>query len=305
MKKTKVVVVALPGITPFHLSVPCVVFNDVFEGQESPFEFKVCALQKGKIESSSSFDIFINHGLAVIKEADLIIIPSCSDLDTPPPLELINRLSDAYQRGATLVGLCLGAYVLGATGLLDGKRATTHWAYAAHFAQRFTKIKVDAEPLYIEEERLITSAGTAAAMDCCLHIIREKLGVSEANQIARKLVTPPYRNGGQKQYISLPLPERPSNIRIAEMMNKVLSDLTTAYNIDEIAELSLMSRRNFTRQFKSLIGCSFGKWLLNERLKYSQQLLESSKQPISTIAQLSGFSSEQLFRRHFKQTFVF
>lgn len=304
MKKIQVVVLAFDGISPFHLSVPCVVFADAFAGKNSPFELKVCALKKGRLCASSGFDLLINHSLEVIAQADLVIIPSWHDLDKAPPQALINSLLEAYQQGATLVGLCLGAYLLAATGLLSGQKATTHWAYAENFAAQFPNIQVDAEPLYIANERLITSAGTAAAIDCCLHIVREKLGSIEANQVARRLVTAPYRHGGQKQYIALPLPERPSNKRIAQMMDWVLSDLKPTHNIDTIAQHCLMSRRSFTRQFKALMGTSFGQWLLNERLKYSQQLLENSSQPIAIISELAGFGSEVSFRRHFKQTFA-
>lgn len=304
MTKIQVAVVAFDGISPFHLSVPCVVFADTLKGQANHFEVKVCAVKKGRLSASSGFDLFVNHSLEIIKQADLVIIPSWHELDKKPPAELVNALLEAYRQGATLTGLCLGAYVLGATGLLDGQSATTHWAYAENFAARFPKIKVDPDPLYIENERLITSAGTAAAIDCCLHIIRKKLGSSEANQVARNLVTAPYRHGGQKQYISLPLPERPSNTRIAEMMDWVLNDLRQPHNIDNIAKRCLMSRRSFTRQFNDLIGTSFGKWLVNERLKYSQQLLENSHHPISIISELTGFGSEVSFRRHFKQAFA-
>jgi len=252
MKKIQVAVLAFDGISPFHLSVPCVVFADAFAGKYNPFEVKVCALKKGRLCASSGFDLFINHSLEVIASADLVIIPSWHDLDKAPSAELIHCLKEAYQQGATVVGLCLGAYLLAATGLLDGQSATTHWAYAENFAARFPAIRVDSEPLYIENERLITSAGTAAAIDCCLHIVRKKLGSMEANQVARRLVTAPYRHGGQKQYIRLPLPERPANKRIAQMMDWILSDLKQAHSIDNIAQHCLMSRRSFTRCIESL-----------------------------------------------------
>lgn len=304
MAKIQVAVVAFDGISPFHLSVPCIVFADAFAEGSSPFELKICASKKGQLSASSGFDLFINHSLEIIQQADLVIIPSWQDLSKKPEAKLINALTGAYQQGATLIGLCLGAYVLAATGLLDGQSATTHWAYAKEFAAQFPKIKVDPDPLYIENNRLITSAGTAAALDCCLHVIRNKLGSNESNKIARRLVTAPYRDGGQKQYISLPVPERPSNTRIAEMMDWISSNLRLAHNIDSVAQRCLMSRRSFTRQFNDLIGTSFGKWLINERLKYSQQLLENCQHPISIVSELAGFSSEVSFRRHFKKTFA-
>ena len=303
MTKTKVAIVAFDGISPFHLSVPCVAFGDVFDAPNSPFDVKVCGVKRGRISASTGFDLFIEHSLTVIHDADLVIVPSWHDVHKSPPAALIGALLEAYEQGATLVGLCLGAYVLGATGLLNGQTATTHWAYAEDFAARFPDIKVDPAPLYIEQTRLITSAGTAAAIDCCLHIIRTKLGNREANQVARKLVTAPYRHGGQKQYISLPVPERPSDTRIAEMMDWVLENIAQPHSIDNLSAHCLMSRRSFTRQFRSLMGASFGEWLLNERLKYAQDLLESSKHPISMIVELTGFGSEMSFRHHFKRAF--
>ncbi len=172
-----VVIVAFDGISAFHLSVPCLVFHDAFAvSGESPFDVKVASLAGEDLNTASSFGLHIEHGLESLATADIIVIPSWHDVNIPPPKALLDALKAAYQRGATLAGLCLGAFVLAATGLLNGKTATTHWGGADEFARQFPEVDFDPEPLYIEQGRLITSAGTVAAIDCCLHIVRNWLG---------------------------------------------------------------------------------------------------------------------------------
>lgn len=302
MAVKQVAVVAFDGISSFHLSIPCVVFKDAFFDGVSPFELKVCAEKPGKLPVSSGFDIYVEHGLNILAQADLIIIPS-TDITQPPAKKLLSYLRKAHEQGAIIVGLCVGAYVLAEAGLLDNKTATTHWAYAEQFRTRFAQVNLDAEPLFIEQDRIITSAGTAAALDCCLYILRQLCGAQLASEVARKLVTAPFRSGGQKQYIELPLPEKSSDQRISQMMSDVLADLNRDYTIDQVAQRCAMSRRHFSRVFKQLVGSSFVGWLTTARLKYAQELLEFSNTAIALIAEQAGFRSEENFRKQFKQVF--
>ena len=274
-----------------------------FYGQTAPFDVIVCAEHTGRLPTSSGFDVHIEFDWDVIREADWVIVPSW-DPGIEVKSELKTLLVEAWHRGATLAGLCVGAYALAACGLLDGKTATTHWGYADDFRARFAAVELNAEPLFIEHERLITSAGTAAALDCCLHLLRNALGVQTASNIARRLVAAPYRSGGQQQYIDLPLPDKPSDDRIRKMMDKVSADLAADHTIDEVAAMCAMSRRHFSRVFRQVVGSSFVEWLTTARLKYAQQLLEFSELPVARVAEQAGFKSQENFRKQFRQVFA-
>lgn len=302
MNKISVAIVAFEGISSFHLSIPCAVFKDAFYDCESPFDVKVCAVQTGRFNAASCFGLYIEHTFDVITEADLVIVPSW-DTAEQVPSALIEKLIQAHQRGAMIAGLCVGAYVLAASGLLDGKTATTHWGYADDFQQRFPNVELDPQPLYLVQDKLITSAGTAAALDCCLHILRQFVGAQVASDVSRALVAAPYRSGGQQQYIALPLPQKASDDRISQMMSKVLASLAQEHSIDSVAADCAMSRRHFSRVFKQLVGSSFGAWLTTARVKYAQELLEFSGLSIERITEQSGFRSQENFRKQFKTVF--
>lgn len=192
----------------------------------------------------------------------------------------------------------------GKAGLLDGKKATTHWQFNKPFQDEFPNVTVDCGHLFIEQDRIITSAGTAASLDCCLHLVRKLCGNEIATQIARTMVIAPFRSGGQQQYIPLPIPNQAnleSNFR--HVLDDVLQNLSEKHDLDTIATRCAMSRRTFTRQFKSAYGCTFGEWLLNHRLVFTQHLLESTDYSIATIAELSGIGAESHFRKYFKKCF--
>lgn len=196
----RVVMVAFDGISPFHLAVPCVVFGDRHPSV-APFEFRVCAADS-RLRTTVGFELRVDRGLAALRQADVVIVPSWRDPAETPPEALTQALRAAHTRGTRLVGLCLGAYPLAATGLLDGRRATAHWSVADDFAQRFAAVQVDREVLYVDEGDVVTSAGTAAGMDCCLHILRQLRGAEAANRAARHLVIAPHRAGGQAQRLA-------------------------------------------------------------------------------------------------------
>ena len=219
------------------------------------------------------------------------------------PLALLQALRAAHQRGAQIVGLCLGAYVLAQAGLLDGRRASTHWAYVQDFSERFPQVNLDADVLYIDEGDIVTSAGTAAAIDCCLHLLRERLGAAAANTVARHLVVPPQRQGGQAQYIEQPLPDRAQDTRLAHVMDWVRSHPQQEHTLDSLAARALMSRRSLSRHFRQLTGITVGQWLLHERLAQAQRLLEGSSHSVEQVAFLAGFGSAVSLRHHFRQAF--
>ncbi|MEX6502545.1 helix-turn-helix domain-containing protein [Pseudomonas zhanjiangensis] len=293
-----VAVVAFDRISPFHLSVPCLVFGEPRPGVPA-YTLQVCAAEPGPLNTSAGFSLNCEHGLQALQQAQTIVVPSWRDPHERPPPALLDALVAAHDRGAQLVGLCLGAFVLAETGLLDGRTVTTHWAWADLLAQRFPRLRVNAEVLYIDDGDLLTSAGTAAALDCCLHLLRQRCGAEVANQVARRLVVAPHRQGGQAQFIEQPLPASAQGDRLGELLDWVRAHLDQPHSLDSLAERALMSRRSFTRHFRRLTGSTVGAWLLAERLALSQQLLERGEQSVDSIAALAGFGSAASLRQHF------
>lgn len=302
MQPHRVVVVAFDQISPFHLSVPCLVFGD-FAPSAQAYELQVCAAEPGRLRTTAGFELAVGHGLEALDDAQIVIVPSWRDPLERPPQVLLDALVAAHCRGALLVGLCLGAYVLAEAGLLDGRRATTHWALAQDFAARYPRVRLEADVLYLQDGKLLTSAGTAAGIDCCLHLLRQQWGAEVANKVARHLVVPPHRQGGQAQFIEQPLPATARDGRLAELLDWVRASLDQPHSLDSLADKALMSRRSFTRHFRQLTGSTLGDWLLAERLALSQRLLEGTDQPIDSIAGLAGFGSPVSLRHHFGRAF--
>lgn len=297
--KTRVVVITFDGISPFHLAVPCVVFGDRHPGVE-PFDFQVCALDE-QLRTTVGFELRVRRGLQALRGADIVVIPSWRDPDEKPPEALTRALKTAHRRGARLVGLCLGAYPLAATGLLDGRRATTHWSVADDFAQRFPAVQVDREVLYVDEGSVVTSAGTAAGMDCCLHLLRQLRGAEAANRVARHLVVAPHRAGGQAQFIEHPVPRAAADARLARVLEGVARDLSAAHSVDSMAAMAVMSRRSFTRHFRQACGATPMAWLTSQRLAEAQRLLERTALSIEAVAEAVGIGTAAALRQQFRQ----
>ncbi|KXF80807.1 GlxA family transcriptional regulator [Enterovibrio coralii] len=295
----RVALLAFENMSPFHLSVPCVVFGDV----SKDFALTVCAETDAPLSTTAGFHLSTTHDLRAFDDADIIIIPSWHSPYQPPSDLLINALQKAHRKGTMIIGLCLGAYAIAAAGILDGKKATTHWAYFEDFKARFPLIDIESDVLYLQQDNVMTSAGTAAGLDCCLHVVRQTLGSTASNNIARYLVTPPQRLGGQAQYIATPIPEKGSDKRLATVLDEVLQSLDQPHSIEQLAERCAMSRRTFTRHFQAVTGKSFGQWLLSARLSHSQQLLETSTFSIEHVAAQSGFNTPTTLRHHFKRAF--
>ncbi|MFJ3522037.1 GlxA family transcriptional regulator [Pseudomonas sp. NPDC090203] len=295
-----VCVIAFNGISPFHLSVPCLVFGQDRRVGDSPwFKLAVCAGEDGVLMTNAGFAIQCDHGLDQVTRADIVVVPSWRDVDARPPDAILDALNAAHARGALVVGLCLGAFVLAHAGLLDGKQATTHWAWAAQLAQDFPQIDVDAKVLYVEQDQVLTSAGVAAGLDCCIHIVRRAYGREIANTLARRLVVSPHREGGQAQFIDQPVPQGASDQRLSLLLDWLRANLGEALSIDQVAQRLAMSRRSFTRHFKQITGSTFGKWLTNERIKAAQQQLETTHDSVEKIATVCGFGTSLSLRQHF------
>lgn len=257
------------------------------------------AIEPGPLRAHGGLLVTSTGGMELLEQADLIIAAGWKGVDIPVPDALAAALRQAWQRGARLASICSGAFVLAATGLLSGKRAATHWRYAEKLQALHPEIEVDASVLYVEEERIYTSAGSAAGIDLLLHIVRQDFGAAAANSVARRLVMPPHRSGGQAQFIERPVPAD-RNHRIALVLDAVRKDLDTHWTVERMAEAAAMSPRSFLRRFTESTGQSPGQWLIAERVAEAQRLLESSQLSIERIAALAGFGSVQALRQHFQ-----
>ncbi|ANC40969.1 AraC family transcriptional regulator [Hafnia alvei] len=301
MPSLSVAVVATPGVSPFHFSIPFMIFGRAVE--PDLFNVSICAEEAGPVRSDMGFTIDVPHGLELLRIADIIVIPYWNHPDEKPSERLLIGLRDAWHRGAEIVGLCLGAYVLAYSGLLDDRRAATHWEFEQDFRNRFPCIRLDNNALYTTDERLITSAGTAAGIDCCLNIIREHYGSQAANHAARRMVVPPYREGGQAQFIEHPVPTNTRDEKINELLDYIRSNLARPHDLKALASLVNMSRRTFTRHFLKTTGVTVGVWINVQRLQRSQELLETTSASIESVSELAGFQSPVSFRQSFKARF--
>jgi transcriptional regulator GlxA family with amidase domain len=297
--RCSIVVVAFHGVIPFHLSVPCIVFGEGIP-HSSLFDVVVCAGEPGHIKTSAGFGLTDLASLTALETADAVIVPGWRDTLDAPPTQLLEALHRAHERGAQIVGLCLGTFVLAAAGLLDGRRATTHWEFADRIAACFPTVQIDPEVLFVDDDNILTSAGTAASLDVCLYVLRKRLGATVANRAARRLVLAPHRDGEQAQFVEQPMPTATNDCRLAQLISSVRERIREPHSLDSLADEVCMSRRSLTRHFKALTGTTVQAWLLTERLALTQQLLESSDQTIDSIADSVGYGSVASLRQHFR-----
>lgn len=304
MATRTIAVVAFDGISPFLLSIPCGVFGEDRSGAGVPrFELRLCGQHPGPLATSAGFSVVVPHGLEGLDGADTIIVPGWHDPRVAPPDALLAALRLAHGRGARLVGLCLGAFVLAAAGLLDDRQATTHWLWASEFARRYPRVRSNPQVLYVDEGDVLTSAGVAAGIDCCLHLLRQWCGAEIASRVARRMVVPPHRQGGQAQYVELPLSRREDGERLSGVLDWARQHLDQALSVEALAERARMSRRTFTRRFRQVTGATITGWLRHERLALAQRLLETTDQGIELIAAQAGFGSSVSLRQQFRETF--
>lgn len=294
----RVAVLAFDRISPFHLCVPSIVL-----GEAAPhFDVRVVAMESGPLHTTAGFSIATDHGLELLALADVVVVPTWRDVHERAPEAALLALREAHARGAVLVGLCLGAFVLAQAGVLDARRATTHWAHAAALAQQYPTVQVDASVLYVQDGTVLTSAGTAAALDCCLHLLRSTAGAAVANNAARMLVLAPHRSGGQAQFIECAVPaQQPRSERMGQLLDALRADLGHTPTLDAVAQQLHMSRRTFSRQFRAATGMALGPWLAQQRLARAQQLLETSDAPLESVATQCGLGSAQNLRLQFRK----
>ncbi|MGO1117794.1 transcriptional regulator FtrA [Rhodovibrionaceae bacterium A322] len=296
----KVVVLAYDGLCALEYGIAYEAFGlPRPELERQLYEYRVCAAEPGALALAGGLSIQVSEGLEALAEADSIVLPGWTSVDHVPPQAVLTALRDAFDRGARIATICSGAFALASTGLLDGKRATTHWRYSEAFRARFPKVELVPEVLYVDEGQLLTSAGSAAGLDLCLHIIRQDYGADIANQVARRLVVPAHREGGQAQFI--PKPSAPERGNLAPVLDWMRQELSRPLSLREMAQKAGMSQRTFARRFFEATGQTPLNWLLAERVSAAKDLLEGSSAQMAEIAHLCGFGAPESLRHHFRR----
>ncbi|HSP15999.1 MAG TPA: transcriptional regulator FtrA [Thermoanaerobaculia bacterium] len=266
------------------------------------YRFSVCSLEGSSARATGGVRVAAPRGLRALAKADTIVIPGWRDPDEIPPAALLDALRRASRRGARLMSICSGVFVLAATGLLDGKRATTHWRYVDKLRELYPRIRVEPDVLYIDEKNILTSAGSAAGIDLCLHVVRTDYGAEIANQVARRLVVPPHRDGGQAQYVREPVRSERSG-GLSPTMEWALGRLRHRVTVGDLARHANMSMRTFARRFVDETGTTPHRWLTHQRLILAQRRLEVTRDSIDEVAEAAGFDTAETLRLHFRQTF--
>lgn len=299
--RLRVAVLAFPHISPFHLSVPTLVFGGAgLDSVEGLYDVVVCAEHPGTLPTGAGYGITIDAGLEAMANADLVVIPSWRR-GAAPSGELLDAVRAAHARGARIVGLCLGTFVVAASGVADGREVSTHWAAASRLAADATSVRVREDVLWTDLGDVITSAGAAAALDCCLHIVRSDHGSLAAAALARSLVLAPHRTGSQAQYIPAPVVAATGDDPIGRAMLWARKRIAAPIDVDSWAASVHMSRRTFTRRFRDRTATSPQQWLLDQRVECARTLLEGGDDPIDRVAELAGFGSAVSLRLHFRQ----
>src|SRR5690554_6149082 len=298
----RVAAIAVPGLSIFELSVACEIFGiDRTDTGGPTFDFTVCTPVPGVVPvKSGGMDIVVDNGLEATYDADAVIMAAYSVDYGPVAPEVLEALRAAHARGAWVVGVCSGSFALAEAGLLDGKRCTTHWMYTDRLAAAAPNAQVSEDALYVEDDRIITSAGTAAGIDACLYLVRCELGPTAAAQIARRMVVPPHRDGGQAQYIESPLPTAADSL--SGLLTWMVEHLTEDLTVPELASRAFMSERTFARRFRAETGTTPAAWLARQRLLRAQELLENTSISVDEVAEQSGFGTAAVLRHHFSRS---
>jgi transcriptional regulator GlxA family with amidase domain len=298
-----VAVVVLDGFAAFELGVVCEVFGNDRTAQGLPgYDFAVVAGEPGPLRTEAGFTLQAAFGLDRLETADLIVVPASGDDRCSRdewPEALLTALQRAAARGARVLSVCTGAFVLGAAGLLDGRVCTTHWAHSERLARLYPAAKVDPAVLYVDADPVITSAGTAAGIDACLYLVRKEQGSRVANAIARRMVVPPHRDGGQAQFVEKPVGE-PACDTLGDVVEWMQRNLDKLVTVDQLADLAAMSPRTFARRFVQETGTTPQRWLTGQRILLAQQLLEETDETVDVIADRTGFGTAATFRHHFR-----
>jgi transcriptional regulator GlxA family with amidase domain len=298
-----IVVIVLDGFSPFEMAVPCEVFGTDRTGDGLPrYDFAVVAGEPGPLRSEVGFSVQVSDGLERLAGADLVVVPAPGDErrrrgEWSP--ELLAALRTTVDRGGMVLSVCTGAFVLGAAGLLDGRACTTHWRHARELAAMYPAAKIDPTVLYVDDGPVITSAGTAAGIDACLYLVRKEQGGRIANAIARRMVVPPHRDGGQAQFVERPVGP-PSCDTLAEVIEWMERHLDQQISVNDLAQLAAMSPRTFARRFVQETGTTPQRWLTGQRILLAEQLLEETDETVDLIAARAGFGNATALRHHFR-----
>lgn len=298
----RVVTLAYDGLCTFEFGVAVEIFGlSRPEMGSSWYRHTTAAVEPGPLRAGGGLSVTASGDLSLLEEADLIVVPGWRGINEPVPPSLIAALRAAHARGARLMSLCSGVAVLAATGLLDGRRATTHWRYVDAIAAHYPAIRLDPDVLYVDEGDILTAAGSAAGIDLCLHVVRRDFGAEAANSVARRLVVPPHREGGQAQFIIRPVPEEREGRRLGPLIGWIEANLEREVTLSEMAARAGMSIRTFQRRFFDLTGMSPGEFLLTRRLQHACDLLERRVGlSLDDIARASGFGTPATLRHHFR-----
>jgi len=294
-----VAVIALPEVAVFELGVLCELFGYDRTAEGLPgYDFAVCSVDGQTVTTHAGFDVAVRHDLSRVAAADLVVVAPFGYREHPVPPAVIDALLAARERGAWVMSVCTGAFALGAAGLLDNRRCTTHWLHTAELTRRYPAAKVDPGVLYVQDDKILTSAGTAASVDAGLHLVRQEHGSAVATMIARRMVVPPHRDGGQAQYIETPVQAFECET-LQPVLTVVLETLDRAHTVDTMADLAHMAPRTFARKFRSETGVTPHDWLTGQRLLLARRLLEDSDLGVDAIAVRAGFGSAATLRHHF------
>ncbi|CAG7638906.1 Transcriptional regulator GlxA family, contains an amidase domain and an AraC-type DNA-binding HTH domain [Actinacidiphila bryophytorum] len=302
-----VAVFAMDGVIPFELGIPLRIFGAAVGAEDGAhlYEIVTCSVEPGLVQTDADFPIVVQYGVEALAQADTVVVPASHELG---PVHSEGVLTAPLQKafavirpGTRVVSICTGSYLLAAAGLLDGRPATTHWTSADHFQRLFPQVRVDPDVLYVDDGDVLTSAGVAAGIDLCLHIVRRDCGTAVANSVSRRTVVPPHREGGQAQYIHRPLPD-PQLASTERARAWALDRLDQPLTLRQLAERESMSVRTFTRRFREEVGMSAGRWLTQQRVELARQLLESTDLSVDQVARKAGFGTGASMRQHLQVT---
>ncbi|WP_300005149.1 transcriptional regulator FtrA [uncultured Cedecea sp.] len=297
-----VAILAYDGLCTFEFGIALEIFGLPRPEFDFPwYQYRIVSVDTYPMQVSEGIQVVSRFGLESLHDVNTIIIPGWRNRGEKPPQTLLDALCDAYHRGVRLVSICSGVFVLAAAGLLEGKRATTHWRYTTELAERYPGITVDPDVLYVDSGQIITSAGSAAGIDACLHLVSRDYGVHVANIVARRLVMPPQRAGGQIQFIPAPVAQKPRD-EIAPVLEWALENLKGSLSVKSMAERALMSERTFLRRFKEAMGITPKRWILQSRMNLARDLLESNHLNDEQIMEATGFETMDGFRAAFRKS---